>query len=39
VSAARVFEPNPSPSLTPAARAITFFTAPPISTPITSVSA
>src|SRR5579862_3283263 len=35
ISAARVLWPNPRPSLTPAASAITFFTAPPISTPTT----
>jgi hypothetical protein len=32
----RVFDPNPSPSLMPAPIAITFLSAPPSSTPITS---
>jgi hypothetical protein len=36
ISAARAFRPNPSPSQMPVAMAITFLTAPPISTPITS---
>ncbi len=31
-----VLAPKPSPAQTPAAMAITFFTAPPISTPTTS---
>ena len=35
-SAAMAFVPKPKPSLMPAAMAITFFTAPPTSTPITS---
>ena len=35
-SAAIAFVPSPRPSLIPAAIAMTFFTAPPISTPITS---
>ena len=33
---ARVFKPNPRPSMIPAAMAITFLTAPPSSTPIRS---
>ena len=36
INAARALYPHPSPSLTPAAMAITFFTAPPTSTPTTS---
>src|SRR2546425_8739971 len=37
ISAARVLKPSPSPSRIPAASAMTFFSAPPSSTPITSV--
>src|SRR5882672_1483399 len=37
INAARVLKPSPSPSRMPAARAMTFFSAPPNSTPITSV--
>src|SRR5881396_3591824 len=37
ISAARVLKPSPSPSRIPAARAITFFSAPASSTPTTSV--
>src|SRR5712664_1212899 len=37
INAARVLNPRPSPSRIPAASAITFFKAPPSSTPITSV--
>src|SRR5881398_512375 len=37
ISAARVLWPRPSPSRIPAARAITFLSAPPSSTPSTSV--
>jgi hypothetical protein len=37
ISAARAFNPNPSPSHMPVAIAITFFTAPPISTPVRTV--
>ena len=36
---ARALWPNPSPSAIPAAIAITFFSAPPISIPVTSSSA
>ena len=36
IRAAMVFEPSPSPSHAPAAIAMTFFTAPPSSTPVTS---
>ena len=36
ISAARALSPKPSPSEMPAAIAITFLTAPPTSTPITS---
>ena len=36
ISAARAFWPRPRPSATPDAMAMTFFIAPPISTPITS---
>ncbi len=36
IKAARVFNPSPSPSMIPEAMAITFLTAPPSSTPITS---
>ena len=36
INAARALSPRPSPSLIPAASAMTFFTAPPISTPVTS---
>ena len=35
--AARLLCPSPSPSQTPAAMAMTFFSAPPSSTPSTSV--
>src|SRR6266704_1668976 len=38
ISAARVLWPRPSPSRIPAARAITFLSAPPSSTPRTSVA-
>jgi hypothetical protein len=34
--AARALEPKPNPSQTPAAMAMTFFSAPPASTPVTS---
>ena len=36
MTAARVLSPTPSPSPMPAAMAITFFSAPPSSQPITS---
>ena len=36
ISATRVFEPKPRPSHTPAPIAMTFLSAPPTSTPITS---
>src|SRR5256712_7686490 len=36
MSAARAFSPRPSPSTRPVAIAITFFSAPPVSTPTTS---
>src|SRR6266566_3314969 len=36
ITAAIVFAPKPRPAQTPAARAITFFTAPPSSTPTIS---
>ena len=39
ISAARAFWPSPAPSTTPHAIASTFFTAPPISAPTTSLDA
>jgi len=36
MSAARAFSPRPSPSAMPVAIAMTFFSAPPSSTPVTS---
>ena len=38
ISAARAFAPSRRPSLTPAAIAMTFFTAPPTSTPVTVIA-